>query len=191
VNCELIEATESDRSPAGRHCTLRASGVGRSARAEDVGLWKSRVDYRPIADGLPLANVVLPGIDNKDVRQWLTTSRDRSLQPLRHTTFVKSVNDERTSGPEDAIDLFEHFEVVATTVKVAEAVMERHDEAKLSGGEVGPEVLHVAADKPDLLSGFPRRLIGVWRPKLRRIALASAFEPSMMNKRGTIEAALD
>jgi hypothetical protein len=23
----------------------------------------------------------------------------------------------------------------------------------------------------------------VWRPKLRRIALASAFEPSMMNKR--------
>src|ERR1700704_2953942 len=30
-----------------------------------------------------------------------------------------------------------------------------------------------------------QRWIGVWRPKLRRIALASAFEPSMMNKRGT------
>src|SRR5713101_6238734 len=27
--------------------------------------------------------------------------------------------------------------------------------------------------------------IGVWHPKLRRIALASAFEPSMMNRRGT------
>src|SRR5277367_5720383 len=30
-----------------------------------------------------------------------------------------------------------------------------------------------------------QRWIGVWRPKLRRIALASAFEPSMMNRRGT------
>src|SRR5271169_368809 len=43
-----------------------------------------------------------------------------------------------------------------------------------------------------------QRWIGVWRPKLRRIALASAFEPSMINKRGTagsrprwIEAPLD
>src|SRR3979490_2667186 len=30
-----------------------------------------------------------------------------------------------------------------------------------------------------------QRWIGVWRPKLRRIALASAFEPPMMNRRGT------
>ena len=30
-----------------------------------------------------------------------------------------------------------------------------------------------------------QRWIGVWRPKLRRIALESAFEPSMMNNRGT------
>src|SRR5665648_357058 len=30
-----------------------------------------------------------------------------------------------------------------------------------------------------------QRWIGAWRPKLRRIALASAFEPSMINKRGT------
>ena len=27
-----------------------------------------------------------------------------------------------------------------------------------------------------------QRWIGVWRPKLRRLALASGFEPSMINK---------
>lgn len=119
-------------------------------------VWKSRVDYRPIAECLPLANVVLPCIDNEDVRQWLATSRDRSLEPPDHTTSVKSVDDERTPGPEYAMDLFQHLEVVATILKVAKAVVERHDEAELAGGEVRPEVLHVAADKPDLLSGFPR-----------------------------------